>query len=363
MLVVVRADASQSIGSGHVMRCLTLAERLRSAGAKVSFVCRDFPGNMSSYLQTKEFEVHLLSRGEADQSKLHSKDEKWLGMSWISDAEETAQILRGYPAPIDWLIIDHYGIDFKWESYMRPWASKIMVIDDLANRQHDCDMLLDQNYYHNLMERYTGLVPEGCKLYLGPQYALLREEFYQARTRLRSRAGGVSNILVFYGGADPTNETEKCLRVLSAHANAQLEINVVTGSSNPNRDRIEELCASLPNVHYHCQVSNMAELMNKADLAFGAGGAAVWERCFLGLPSIVTVTAENQRATTQAVAERGAILYLDWYEKVTTERLSQVTKRVIKDDTIRADLQRKSLEIVGTTDEGIRALVDVFKNK
>lgn len=361
MIVVIRADASQTIGIGHVMRCLTLAERLRLEGAAVSFICRDFPGNLSEYVRGKGFEVHLLSRAEAGEPEISGSEKVWLGTSWIDDARETARILRGYPTSVDWLIVDHYGIDHRWEAHLRHWTRKIMVIDDLANREHDCDLLLDQNYYHNLKNRYEDLVPKGCMRFLGPQYLLLREEFYQARKEMRLRTGEVSNILVFYGGADATNETEKCLLALSDFVSSDLEINVVTGRSNPNRERIEDLCSALPNVHYHCQVTNMAELMNKANLAFGAGGATTWERCFLGLPSIVTVTAENQRETTEAVADLGAIWNLGWYEKVTPNTLINAAKRVFTAPDKLVNMHGKAFALFGTRSvQGIEQMVGIM---
>ncbi len=248
---------------------------------------------------------------------------------------------------IDWLIVDHYGIDQHWQSSLRGAVRQIVVIDDLANRHHDCDALLDQNYYHNAADRYHGLIPKDCSLFLGPRYLLLREEFYRARKDMRIRSGEVSNILVFYGGADTTNETEKCITGLSDYFNSKLEINVVTGQSNPNKARIKDICSSRSNLNYHCQVSNIAELMNKADLAFGAGGSTTWERCFLGLPSIVTVTAENQMEATQAASELGAIWNLGWHEEVNTDALVYGAESFIREPDKLVIMQNKALNLVG----------------
>ncbi|MDR3602248.1 MAG: UDP-2,4-diacetamido-2,4,6-trideoxy-beta-L-altropyranose hydrolase [Desulfosporosinus sp.] len=365
MLIVIRADASQSIGSGHIMRCLTLAERLKVMGAKVSFVCRDFPGNLSEYIRIHGFEVHLLPRDEACDLALRRPEQAWIETTWKSDAEQTMGVLKKYGRMIDWLIVDHYGIDRHWQSRLRGGVCQIMVIDDLANRHHDCDVLLDQNYYHNAADRYHGLIPKGCLLLLGPQYLLLRDEFYKVRQGMKTRTGEVSNILVFYGGSDTTNETEKCLTGLSNYIGSKLEVNVVTGQSNPNKARIKDICSSMPNINYHCQVSNIAELMNKADLAFGAGGSTMWERCFLGLPSIVTVTAENQMETTQAVSELGAIWNLGWYEKVTKDSLGKVAEEFIMGTSKLIHLQKKALNLVkGTGASGIAQLLKaVFQRR
>ena len=347
LLIVIRADASQSIGSGHIMRCLTLAARLRVQGTEVSFVCRDLPGNLSEYIRSQGFEVHLLPRDEASDLALKKPEQAWLETTWKSDAEQTTGVLKKYGRTIDWLIVDHYGIDRSWQSRLREVVCQIMVIDDLANRHHDCDVLLDQNYYHNAADRYHGLIPTDCSLFLGPHYLLLREEFYRARKDMKLRTGEVSNILVFYGGADTTNETEKCITGLSNYISSKLEVNVVTGQSNPNKARIKDICSSMPHIYYHCQVSNLAELMNKADLAFGAGGSTTWERCFLGLPSIVTVTAENQMETTQAVSELGAIWNLGWYEGVNTAAIAKVAERFLMEPSKLVGMQKKALSVVG----------------
>jgi len=363
LLIVIRADASQSIGSGHIMRCLTLAERLRVHGAEVSFVCRDLIGNLSEYIRSQGFEVHLLPWDEAFAALKRPKQE-WLKIMWKSDAEQTMGVLKRYGRTIDWLIVDHYGIGHHWQSFLRGMVANIMVIDDLANRQHDCDILLDQNYYHNAEDRYLGLIPMGCALFLGPQYLLLRDEFYKARKDMKIRTGEVSYILVFYGGADTTNETEKCLLGLSDFNGSNVEINVVTGQSNPKKERIKKLCSYKSNMYYHCQVSNIAELMNNADLAFGAGGSTMWERCFLGLPSIVTVTAENQIETTQAVSDLGAIWNLGWYEEVSDAVLGKAAKIFLKERSKLVEMQKKALNVVGSRgSSGIDQLVQVIFQK
>ena len=195
------------------------------------------------------------------------------------------------------------------ESKVRPFVGKIFVIDDLANRQHDCDVLLDQNFYINMEHRYDDLVPQHCKLELGPKYALFREEFYETKKHLYQRDGSIKNILVFYGGVDLINETMKALQAIVELNLPNVMINVVVGVGNANKESIEEYCRH-HKFHYHCQVDNMAELMNQADLALGAGGTTTWERCFLGLPSIVTSVAENQETVANDSAVKGYIIYI-----------------------------------------------------
>lgn len=198
MLVVIRADASETIGSGHIMRCLTLAERLRLKGAEVSFICRDFSGNLVEHIRNKGFKVHLLSKVGGENLSVQSNGkQKWLGTDWNKDADEAIAVLAKYKKKIDLIIVDQYGIDYKWQSRIRAMTQKIMVIDDLANRRHACDILLDQNFFEYPSARYSYLVPQNCRMLLGPHYALLRSEFIEARLNSGKRDGRVQRLIVF----------------------------------------------------------------------------------------------------------------------------------------------------------------------
>jgi UDP-2,4-diacetamido-2,4,6-trideoxy-beta-L-altropyranose hydrolase len=169
MNIVIRADAAVHIGSGHVMRCLTLADELRRHGASVTFICRDWDGHLQTHIMGKGYECVLLPRSE---TAFHAEDDEyahWLGVPIATDAAETLAVCAGLRKRVDWCITDHYAIDARWHSELRPHVGKIMVIDDIANRPHDCDLLLDQNLYDNADERYKQLVPAHCRLLLGPE--------------------------------------------------------------------------------------------------------------------------------------------------------------------------------------------------
>lgn len=312
--VAVRVDSSELIGSGHLMRCLTLAERMCFDGADVHFICRDLAGNLNYLVEERGFALHILPHHTPERSLMGY--EAWLTVVPELDAEETAEVLRAI-RPVSRLVVDSYALDASWEQKMRPLASEIFVIDDLANRRHDCDFLLDQNFYRDLQHRYDDLVPEKCKLLLGPRHALLRQEFYEAKARLVPRDGSLRRILVFYGGSDRTQETEKAIRALVKLQLSSVTVDVVVGGSNPRRGQIERLCRQHDFLRYHCQVENMAELMANADLCLGAGGTTTWERCFLGLPTIVTAIAENQFEICRDCAEAGLIYSLGRWDKVT----------------------------------------------
>ena len=323
--IIIRADASTRIGSGHAMRCLTLAEELRKGGAKVSFISRIHPGNLNELILEKGFqcfelpceEAVLASEGKPDGSR--SEYATWLGVSQRRDAEETIKAGMGLKA--DWLIVDHYGLDEEWEKMLRPHVRKIMVIDDLADRRHDCDLLLDQNFFVDGEKRYDELVPQACTKLLGPNYALLREEFRKARENLKARSGEVKKVLVFFGGTDPENITGLAIEALSDPKLLHLDVDVVIGVQNQNRESIERLVNARPRTTLHIQVANMAELMSAADLAIGAGGSTTWERLCLGLTSMVVVVAENQRVFSNELSQSGISDLIDKRDVSTAREL------------------------------------------
>ena len=325
MNIVFRTDAAAAIGSGHVMRCLTLAKRYRREGHTVSFVMRELPSNSIAFVVDEGFAVHVLPY--APPAEAMTGYLAWLTVTQEQDAAETGEVLRAMGV-IDRLVVDHYALDIVWESRCRPLARELMVIDDLANRRHDADILLDQNFYENAAQRYEGLLPPSCRLLLGPAYALLRDEFYEMKPRRRD--GSLRNILVFYGGSDLTDETTKALRALRALDLRAVEINVVVGASNPQREQVRALCAALPNAHYYCQVSDMAALMNAADLALGAGGTTTWERLALALPSIVTAVADNQVEICENCARAGLIHYMGKSDSVSATLLAQAVRRFLE---------------------------------
>ncbi|OUS75127.1 UDP-2,4-diacetamido-2,4,6-trideoxy-beta-L-altropyranose hydrolase [Paenibacillus sp. MY03] len=320
MRVGIRVDASIEIGSGHVMRSLTLAERLRRSGADVHFVCREHEGNLCDYVQRQGFHVYRLPACEETkgQKVKGTGYETWLGESWSIDVAQTEGSLRDNGL-LDWLVIDHYAIDSRWEKKARAFARRIFVIDDLANRTHDCDILLDQNLFDRMVQRYDGLVPSACVKLLGPQYALLREEFQLARAKARIRDGSIRNVLIFFGGTDPTGETLKTLKAMARLVMTEVEFDVVVGGANEQLDDIARFCATHNHFRLHSQIDYMSRLMLHADLALGAGGSTTWERCFLGLPSVTITTADNQVEITKMVALTGATFYLGHYNEISEQ--------------------------------------------
>jgi UDP-2,4-diacetamido-2,4,6-trideoxy-beta-L-altropyranose hydrolase len=329
------------------MRCLTLAEGLREKRCKVLFICRELPGNLNHVITAQGFDLYRLPAAEARESTLDwNRHAVWLGVPWQQDAKETQGSLEGQSERFDWLVVDHYAIDGNWESALRPLVDKIMVIDDLADRQHDCDLLLDQNFYLDQPGRYDNRVSGHCQKLLGPGYALLRSEFHQARKLTRPRSGAVQNILVFFGGVDECNATAKALRAIGALDRVDFAVDVVVGAGNPHKHEIHELCKTLKNASFHCQVSNMAELMVRSDLAIGAGGTVTWERFCLGLPALVVSVAENQAHIAEDCAKAGCQLYLGYSAEVDESTLGAALRTVLQSPSLLVNMSTQAMQVV-----------------
>lgn len=303
MRIAIRADASPLIGTGHVMRCLTLADALRAKGGEIQFLARHLPESLESLVRSKGHGLIRLEGLAEDPLVDGTAYAEWLGTSQRADAAECLRAFVG--ASWDWLVVDHYALDKRWESTLRNSVRKILVIDDLADRYHDCDALLDQNLYDGMERRYDGKVPSDADLYLGPRYALLRPEFGAARVRIRPRTDSVRNILIAFGGVDAENHTGQAIEAAAA-LGAGIQVDVVIGDGHPARARILQRCGEL-GFRCHVQTHHMADLMAIADLAIGAAGSMTWERCCLGLPAIAFPVAANQERLAEDAGAAGLI--------------------------------------------------------
>jgi UDP-2,4-diacetamido-2,4,6-trideoxy-beta-L-altropyranose hydrolase len=327
MRVVFRADASTQVATGHVMRCLTLAESLRERGADIHFLTRDLPGNLNGLIIERGFGLVTLSGPGMSPASYAATSQVggWLEVDFSADAEETASEL-GRLAPVDWLVVDHYGIDGRWERVQRNRAGRILVIDDLANRDHDCDLLLDQNLTADPSSRYRGKVPEHCALRLGPEYALLRREFRLARAGRKPRHWPPRRILVNFGGSDASDLTALALAALCEVDDERLQVEVVSGRTHRGR---YPTTPAPRNLIWHGSVNTMAEMMVGADFALGAGGGTTWERLYLQLPTMAIAIAENQVEQLQVLARRNCLDYLGPAESVDVGRLTARLRHVL----------------------------------
>lgn len=333
-VVAFRVDASTRIGTGHVMRCLTLANELRKHGVATHFICRAHAGHMAEKIISEAHEVTLLPvmpestscTGTGEPSRYAS----WLGADWIKDAEDTVRSVAGFSP--SWLVVDHYAIDARWEcSVKATTGARIMAIDGLADRKHDCDLLLDQTYSPEGERRWAGLVPASCKLFVGPKFALLRPEFVEARRILRAREGRVGRIFIAFGGIDEPNATSVALEAIFELGYPDVVVDVVIGRSNPHLAQLQAMCQPLQNVNLHVQPDNVAELMRDADLAISAGGTLLLEQCYLHLPSVIVTIADNQVRAAQALHRIGAVMYLGGFSTIEKESIKQSVSQLIND--------------------------------
>lgn len=303
MRIVFRTDASLEIGTGHVMRCITLADNLKKNGAECHFICREHDGNLINFIYAKGYAVHVLPFAFIAENEQFIRNTPqlthatWLGVSQQQDAEQCSTILVNLQP--DWLIVDHYALDINWESLLRPYYQRLMVIDDLADRNHRCDLLLDQTFGRDTAD-YLHRVPKDCMLLCGSKYALLRPEFSALRPysiQRRKKIQQLDHLLITMGGVDKDNATAQVLKGLRVcKLPEHCRITVVMGATAPWLDNVRKLATDMPwPTAVKVNVSDMAQLMADSDLAIGAAGATSWERCCLGLPTLMLILADNQR--------------------------------------------------------------------
>lgn len=324
MHAVFRVDGSAALGGGHVMRCLTLARALTAQGWHCAFAST--PASAQAVPGLAEADLRLLEDA----------------------AEEEPEALRRlWPAGTDWLVVDHYRRDKAFEARCRGWARRILVIDDLADRAHDCDILVDQTLGRRA-DDYASLVPEDCRVLTGADYALLRPAFARRREASLARRhskGGVARILVNLGAADAGNHSLDALRGIQ-DSGLPVSVDLVLGAAAPHIEKLREAIAEMPQeVTLHIDVADMAGLMAEADLAIGAAGTATWERCSLGLPSLLLVIAENQRLVAEAVTAAGAARLLAGSREHLVEQIVRELRDLAADPAALQALSAKAAAV------------------
>jgi UDP-2,4-diacetamido-2,4,6-trideoxy-beta-L-altropyranose hydrolase len=333
MKIVFRADASSTIGTGHVMRCLALAHCLERARGEVVFVCRELPGHLCDEITANGFTVLRLPADTVEVAQDDSNGPPhaaWLGTSWQQDASRTRAALEPL-APVDWLIVDHYALDARWELAVRSLANNLMAIDDLFDRPHDVDLLLNQSILHASEASYAGLLPSTARQLLGPCFALLQKDYKEFRNRTPPRSGKIGRVLVYFGGVDAANLTGRSLEALRAVGCGDLAIDVVLPVDGPHTESILDLAARLPVAHVHEALPSLARLMASADLAIGAGGTTSWERLCLGLPALVVTLSDNQLMIAQALQVNGLARWLGHHDEVTVECLADALRTLLQE--------------------------------
>lgn len=341
--VAFRADASIAIGTGHIMRCLTLADALRQQGGECVFICRAHDGHLFDAIEARGFVVLGVREtalagaavngtgeqaGSAGASGNDLPHAHWLGTTWENDAADTAAALARHwgEAPADWLVVDHYALDARWQAELAGRYDRLLVIDDLADRPHAADILLDQNA-GRAVEDYAGLLPGGCTPLIGPTHALLRPQFADARPTALSRRAActrIEHMLVTLGGIDQHNATGAVLEALANSAfvanqaptnqdwdSHACQISVIMGEHAPWLADVRAQAKRMPvPTQVLVNVTDMASAMTAADVCVGAAGSTAWERCALGLPTVMMTLADNQTAAAKALADDGCAIAL-----------------------------------------------------
>lgn len=336
MRVLIRADASPTIGSGHIARCLTLARVLRKQGSHVVFACRQLPGHRLDALSAEGFETFALPEfypGEDPQQAIESM------LPWQVDIDALDLLLEDH-AEFDWIIVDHYGLDHHWQTAARRWAPRIAAVDDLATRRYSVDLLLNQNL-SGLSDNYTPLLPEGCRTLLGPRYAMLREEFDCPAIDIKPEA---RRVLVNFGGFDAAMQTHHAMLALADFT--ELEVDFVAGVDNPAWAQMQALAQTRPNWRLHSFVSDFHQRMTEADLFIGAGGGTSWERAALGLPTICIAVSNNQQVNGEVMAAAGAHVFMGAREQVSVTKLRDAIGFVAGNFYLRQSLAERSRQMV-----------------
>ncbi|MDQ8021285.1 MAG: UDP-2,4-diacetamido-2,4,6-trideoxy-beta-L-altropyranose hydrolase [Moraxellaceae bacterium] len=315
MQVVFRTDASELLGLGHAMRCFALAQALMRNGATATFLVRHMPASVKQRLLAAGINVIYMETGQPEEGA-----DPRLGVSAARDAADTRRALAAF-GTIHWLVVDHYALDAGWESSLRGQVQRIAVIDDLDDRPHDCDLLVDQNPATSDTPRYLLHAPPGALRLLGPRYALLRPEFATARELPLAVRRKLRRVLVAFGGADPAGGSAFVLAALAPLVFEGLSLDVVLGATAQGSDLARSVM-ELPNAQLHVDVADMTTLYRSADLAIGAAGTSAWERCAMGLPTVLLSLTEKQSQGAEALAALGGSVHLG---RATAESIVALT--------------------------------------
>lgn len=347
------------------MRCLTLAKALHKKNVNVEFISRPHSGNLIALIEQQGFTVQQLPELAKISATVKLQGyTSWLGCTEKEDADDTKSLLLKSCTPAEVLIVDHYGLGSLYTQTLEPYFQHRMVIDDLANRHHECETLLDQNLLPHFQYRYQEKVNAKCICLLGPDYALLREEFYRQQPESTRQ-----HLLIFFGGSDPWHLTLKAVQALQ-----QLQLNtkrcppvdVVIGNNHPDKQMIAEAISSLPGSELHIQSQQMARLMSRAKVMLGAGGSTHWERCIMGLPGLIVTVAENQRPTTEYLAELGACIWLGEASQITLEQLLQALNNVLTNPGLLKQISynaQKQVPITGGSQAVVKHLMNQLEKR
>ena len=326
--LLIRADANQQMGTGHVMRCLALAQAWQDAGGCATFVMTSKAPKLEARLKLEGMQLVFF------QMEAGSK----------GDAYRTVELARWIGG--DWLVVDGYHFDTNYQRIIKEADLHLMLIDDNGHAEHYfADMLLNQNLHAN-EALYVNREPY-TRLLLGTRYVLLRKEFLKWREYRREIPNKAKKILVTMGGGDPNNVTTKVINALKKLDISDLAVKIIIGPSNPHIESLQNALLLAPcSVRIIQNVENMAELMAWADMAISAGGTTSLEIAFTGLPNLVIATAGNQRPVAEQLQEVGAAEYLGWHESLSASELARKLTTLLTTRRVRMQMAQRAQEVL-----------------
>jgi UDP-2,4-diacetamido-2,4,6-trideoxy-beta-L-altropyranose hydrolase len=330
MNVLIRVDASYQIGSGHVIRCLTLARCIRSHGGNVTFACRPLDGNLIEKILSENFEVKQINYSQSN-------------FNVAADVSLVSELIKYLD--VDVLVCDHYDINHFWEDKFK-FISVLMVIDDLAEEEHHCDILLNQNYAKSFFEMYSRKKYCGTVMLLGLKYVLLQPEYIETRKNIVIKRSKKLNILVFFGGSDLHEMTKKTSEMMLNEYGNCVSLTVVVGAQNPRAAALKDYFIMYKNVSFYQDLPSLAPLMATADLMIGAGGTSLWERFYMGLPSIVFSTAFNQVEACKRLDSENLIFYQGSSQDIEDSRFINQVSSVMSNPDLLKSMSKKIQDVV-----------------
>ena len=343
--VAFRVDASFKIGLGHIMRCQILASELKGRGFQCYFFCRHMTPKFKKNLLNEGHQINIINNGKKEKYDQNNLYESWLECSQNSDFKQFSQKVT---PKFELFFIDHYSLDIYWERLVRDYTKILIVIDDLASRKHECDYLIDQNLNEALDTRYEKLVNHDCQKLLGTEYVILNNEFAKLRCKKRKKKK-VENILIFYGGADPTGETLRVVKILDKYFRYDIfweKLFVVVGLLNQDADEIQSICKRLPRTSFYINTPSMPKLIKDSDVALCAGGTFTWERFCLGLPGYVTTIAENQVKIILYLTKRRLTHYVGHYTSINEQTIKGVISQIKDIDSLDLTVVKEMMDLV-----------------
>ncbi|MBA7614856.1 UDP-N-acetylglucosamine--N-acetylmuramyl-(pentapeptide) pyrophosphoryl-undecaprenol N-acetylglucosamine transferase [subsurface metagenome] len=329
--LIIRADASTQIGTGHLMRCLALGQAWKDADGRVTLITACQNKDLLQRLKEEGFDLHPLACPYPDPS----------------DWDYTKDILAAHPNA--WVVLDGYHFDEVYQQWVKEVGHRLLVIDSAAHLKHYFADIVLNPYLHAEQLHYS--CEPYTRLLLGTSYVLLRREFLAWKDWKREIPKLATRVLVTLGGSDPENITLKVIQALQKIDVPGLEATVVIGASNPHADTLKATAGqSRVPIHLIHNAPNMMELIAQADLAITAGGITPWEMCFMGLPMLIMVTADNQRANVQTMHQAGIAENLGWHKDVDEGKIAGQLKAMINSQGLRQSMscaQRKMVDGLG----------------